>query len=238
MLASAIVLCGETPRRWCDSAPSFVLAQQCLLSSAHDSWPISKKNIFLKIDDKILSLVVLWLQVVPVGFCFIYTGRGDEKKKTRWNSELAQEMLEPNNKLPFVLQLGGGGVGAGGKLKKEGEKRCKGPAPTNPSSSRGVGPCCHLRSGLLFGFCSCGSRSVYMNRSPSALALHRPVGQHRTGEKSFGQDLGWGKAQPCSSAGLHACLCATLLGTWEGEVEQKAKPLLENEATKGQGGGE
>lgn len=52
--------------------------------------------------DKILHFVVLSSQVVPVGFRFICTGWGVKKKKTRWNSDKAQEMFEPDNKLPFV----------------------------------------------------------------------------------------------------------------------------------------
>lgn len=43
---------------------------------------------------------------MPVGFCFICTGWGKEKKKTRWNSDKAQEMFEPDNKLPLFRGAG------------------------------------------------------------------------------------------------------------------------------------
>lgn len=32
----------------------------------------------------------------------LFVQGGEEKKKTRWNSDKAQEMFEPDNKLPFV----------------------------------------------------------------------------------------------------------------------------------------
>lgn len=59
--------------------------------------------------------------MVPVGFCFICTGWGKEKKKTRWNSDKAQEMFEPDNKLPLFR-------GAGEREQKKKDRR---PAETN-----------------------------------------------------------------------------------------------------------
>lgn len=46
-------------------------------------------------------------------FAFICTGWGEEKKKTRWNSDKAQEMFEPDNKLPLFR-------GAGQREQKKG----------------------------------------------------------------------------------------------------------------------
>jgi len=102
-----------------------MLTRQYLLSFAQNFWPRKREKGGGRKGrkDKILYLVVLSSQVVPVGFCFICTGWGEEKKKTRWNSDKAQEMFEPDNKLPFVQ-------GSGGKRR---EKRGRRPAETNLS---------------------------------------------------------------------------------------------------------
>lgn len=43
----------------------------------------------------------------------LFVQGGEEKKKTRWNSDKAQEMFEPDNKLPFVQ-------GSRGKRREKG----------------------------------------------------------------------------------------------------------------------
>lgn len=85
-----------------------MLTQQYLLSFAQNFWPRKREKGGGRKErkDKILHLVVLSSQVVPVGFCFICTGWGEEKKKTRWNSDKAQEMFEPDNKLPLFRGTG------------------------------------------------------------------------------------------------------------------------------------
>lgn len=102
------LLYPSSSQRFSDSAPGIVLTQQYLLSFAQNLWPRKKEKEGGRKErkDKILHLVVLSSQVVPVGFYFICTGWGKEKKKTRWNSYKAQEMFEPDNKLPLFRGTG------------------------------------------------------------------------------------------------------------------------------------
>lgn len=109
------LLYPSSSQRFSDSALGIMLTQQYLLSFAQNFWPRKREKGGGRKErkDKILHVVVLSSQVVPVGFCFICTGWRKEKKKTRWNSDKAQEMFEPDNKLPLFR-------GAGEREQKKG----------------------------------------------------------------------------------------------------------------------